>query len=130
MVSVAIAHGRWSQSKVYEVQAELEIMTVLEYLTQKKVVNYVVRWHGGHLTDRALTVVADGEVTLGSLVWQHVRVERGEELKLYIRCLRATGDHLDRDFMMKIILIIFTNIILSNIIITNIIITIIIITNI
>ena len=46
-----------------------------------------VHWHVGHLTDGALTVVADGEVALGGLVGQHVRVERGEELKLHIRRL-------------------------------------------
>ena len=59
LIPVTVAHGGWAKPQVYEVQAEL--------------------------ADGALAVVADGEVALGRLVWQHVRVERGEELKLDIR---------------------------------------------
>ena len=36
LVSVAVTHGGGPQSEVYEVQAELEIIMVLNFLTPKK----------------------------------------------------------------------------------------------
>ena len=57
-------------------------MIVLNRLTQNiKSKNHI---DSGHLADGTLTVVADGEITLGGLVGKHLRVERGEKLKLHV----------------------------------------------
>ena len=58
-------------------------MIVLNQLTHKRRVELLFG-HRGHLANGTLTVVADGEIALGGLVGQHVRVERGEKLKLHV----------------------------------------------